>query len=105
MIQKKREEYQNVEGVGRPFEMNPRYPIEKNDAERQTPVVVHLGDLNGQEGGKGMPKNFMRRKGVSFFPTRSIGALKKRRPSRKLLSTLNDHGLQHHSRPRTTEDR
>ena len=63
MIPKKREEYQNVEGVGRPFEMNPRYPIEKNDAERQAPIVIHLGDLNGQEGGKGMPKNFIRKAG------------------------------------------
>jgi hypothetical protein len=63
MIQKKREEYQNVEGAGRPFKMNARYPIEKNDAERQTPVVVHLGDLNGQEGGKGMPKNFHAKRG------------------------------------------
>ena len=63
MIPKKREEYQNVEGVGRPFEMNARYPIEKNDAERQRPIVVHLGDLNGQEGGKGMPKNFIRKAG------------------------------------------
>ena len=63
MIQKKREEYQNVEGVGRPFEMNPRYPIEKNDAERQAPIVIHLGDLNGQQGGKGMPRNFIRKAG------------------------------------------
>ena len=51
------------EGEGRPFEMNPRYPIEKNDAERQAPIVIHLGDLNGQEGGKGMPKNFIRKAG------------------------------------------
>ena len=51
------------EGEGRPFEMNPRYPIEKNDEERQRPIVVHLGDLNGQEGGKGMPKNFIRKAG------------------------------------------
>ena len=63
MIPKKREEYQNVEGVGRPFEMNPRYPIEKNDAERQAPIVIHLGDLNGQQGGKGMPRNFIRKAG------------------------------------------
>jgi hypothetical protein len=63
MIPKKREEYQNNEGAGRPFEMNPRYPIEKNDAERQRPIVVHLADLNGQTDGKGMPKNFVRKAG------------------------------------------
>ena len=51
------------EGEGRPFEMNARYPIEKNDAERQRPIVVDLDDLNGQEGGKGMPKNFIRKAG------------------------------------------
>jgi hypothetical protein len=68
MIQKKREEYQNIEGAGRPFEMNPRYPIEKTNAERQKPIVIHLGDLNGQEGGKGMPKNFVRRAG-RILPT------------------------------------
>ena len=63
MIPKKREDYQNVEGPGRPFEMNPRYPIERNDTERQKPIVVHLADLNGQNGGKGMPKNFIRKAG------------------------------------------
>ena len=63
MIPKKREDYQNVEGAGRPFEMNPRYPIEKTDAERQRPIVVHLGDLNGQTMAKGMPKNFVRKAG------------------------------------------
>jgi hypothetical protein len=63
MITKKREEYQFVGGAGRPFEMNARYPIEKNDEERQRPIVIELGDLNGQEGGKGMPKNFVRKAG------------------------------------------
>lgn len=51
------------EGEGRPFEMNPRYPIEKNDAERQAPIIVDLSDLNGQENSKGMPKNFVRKAG------------------------------------------
>ena len=63
MISKKREDYQNVEGAGRPFEMNPRYPIEKTTAERQKPIIIHLGELNGQNGGKGMPKNFIRKAG------------------------------------------
>ena len=66
MIPKKREDYRDVEGAGRPFEMNLRYPIEKNDAERQRPIIVHLGDLNGQDGGKGMPKNFIRKAGRSL---------------------------------------
>jgi hypothetical protein len=69
MIQKKKEVYTSVEGAGRPFEMNERYPIEKNDAERQRPVIIDLDDLNGQDGGKGMPKNFHRKAGrtlVSF---------------------------------------
>lgn len=52
-----------AEGAGRPFEMNPRYPIEKNDAERQRPVIIELDDLNGQNGDRGMPKNFTRRAG------------------------------------------
>lgn len=49
-----------VTGGGRPFEMPERYPIEKNDAERQRPLVINLTDLNE---GKGMPKNFIRRAG------------------------------------------
>jgi hypothetical protein len=49
MISKKREEYQNVEGQGRPFEMNPRYPEARNDAERNVPIVIDLEDLNGHE--------------------------------------------------------
>ena len=63
MIPKKREEYQFSEGMGRPFEMNARYPIEKNDTERQTPIVIDMDDLNGQEGSKGMPKNFHSKRG------------------------------------------
>ena len=63
MIQKKREEYQNVEGQGRPFEMNPRSGEPKNDTERQRPIVINLNDLNGQTFDKGMPKNFVRKAG------------------------------------------
>jgi hypothetical protein len=63
MIPKKREDYQNVEGAGRPFEMNERYYVEKNDAERNRPIVIHLGELNGQTTSKGMPKNFHTKKG------------------------------------------
>jgi hypothetical protein len=63
MIPKKKEEYQFVEGAGRPFEMNLRYPIEKNDAERQRPVVIDLSDLNGENDAKGMPKNFHTKRG------------------------------------------
>lgn len=63
MIPKKKEDYTFPEGAGRPFEMNPRYPIEKNDAERQAPIIVNLSDLNGQENSKGMPKNFVRKAG------------------------------------------
>lgn len=48
------------EGDGRPFEMNPREPISKTNAERQKPIVIHLGDLNGD--GR-MPKNFIRKAG------------------------------------------
>lgn len=60
MIQKKREEYQENYGQGRPFEMNARYPIEKNDIERQKPVIIDLEDLNSE---RGMPKNFYRKAG------------------------------------------
>ena len=69
MIKKQKTDYQTVEGMGRPFEMNPRYPIEKNDAERQRPVIIHLGELNGQSTDRGMPKNFHKKAGrtlVSF---------------------------------------
>ena len=63
MIEKRKEDYLFREGKGRPFEMNARYPIEKNDAERQKPIVIDLDDLNGQDGGKGMPKNFHKKAG------------------------------------------
>ena len=63
MIQKKVEDYSFIEGAGRLFEMNPRYPIAKNDAERQKPIIIHLGDLNGQNTAKGMPKNFVPKRG------------------------------------------
>lgn len=63
MIPKKREDYQNVEGAGRPFEMNPRYFEPRTDAERQRPIVIHLGELNGQVTAKGMPKNFHTKRG------------------------------------------
>jgi len=63
MIQKKREEYQNIEGAGRPFPMHDQTFEPNNDEERQRPVIVHLADLNGQNGGRGMPKNFVRKAG------------------------------------------
>ena len=52
MITKKREEYQFHLGGGRPYEMNPRTPIEKNDDERQKPVIINLSDLNGPRSSK-----------------------------------------------------
>ena len=60
-----------VTGGGRPFDMPERYPIEKNDKERQTAIVIDLDDLNGQDGGKGMPKNFHRKAGrtIDTFTT------------------------------------
>lgn len=51
------------EGSGRPFNMPERSPIEKNDAERQKAIIIDLEDLNGQEGGKGMPVNFVKKAG------------------------------------------
>lgn len=63
MIPKKKEETQEQYGQGRPFEMNLRYNIEKNDEERQRPVIIHLGDLNGQTSRRGMPKNFHKKAG------------------------------------------
>jgi hypothetical protein len=63
MIPKVKTEYQFVEGSGRPFEMNPRYQIERTMLELQKPVVINLGDLNGQTNAKGMPKNFIRKAG------------------------------------------
>lgn len=52
-----------TEGQGRGFEMNPRIDIEKDDAQRQKMIPIDLSDLNGQNGGKGMPKNFVRKAG------------------------------------------
>lgn len=69
MIPKKKEDYLFSEGMGRPYEMNPRSPIEKTTEERQKPIIVHLGELNGQVTDKGMPKNFHKKAGrtlVSF---------------------------------------
>lgn len=66
MISKSYEEMHSdtfTTGGGRSFDMPERYPIEKNDAERQKPIIIDLNDLNGQEGGKGMPKNFHRKAG------------------------------------------
>ena len=63
MISKKMTDYTFVEGSGRPYEMNPRNFEPRNDAERQQPVVIHLGDLNGQTFAKGMPKNFHTKRG------------------------------------------
>lgn len=52
-----------VSGGGLPFELPSRAELEKNDAERQKPILIELDDLNGQDGGKGMPKNFVRKAG------------------------------------------
>lgn len=48
-----------AKGSGRPFEMNEREPIEKDDAERQVPLIINLSDLNGDRS----PKNFHRKPG------------------------------------------
>ena len=50
-------------GEGRPFEMEERPPVEKNDTERQRPIIIHLSDLNGDESGNNVPKNFSRKAG------------------------------------------
>ena len=63
MIPKKKEDYTFVEGSGRPYEMNFREGEKRDDAERQQPIVINLGDLNGQTYNKGMPKNFIRKAG------------------------------------------
>lgn len=68
MIKKKKEDYQFVEGAGRPFEMNSRYPIEKTTEERLKPVVINLAELNGSEGNERVPKNFHRKNG-RILPT------------------------------------
>jgi hypothetical protein len=62
MIPKSQEKVETEsQDSGRPFYIPPRGPIEKNDAERQRPQIIHLGDLNGQSGGRGMPVSFEKR--------------------------------------------
>lgn len=51
------------EGGGIPFNIPERSPIAKTNLERQRPLLIDLGDLNGQDGSKGMPKNFVKRAG------------------------------------------
>jgi len=68
MIKKKKEDYQFVEGAGRPFEMNPRSPIEKSDAERQKSLVINLSELNGDDEDSRVPKNFHPKRG-RILPT------------------------------------
>lgn len=63
MIKKKKEDYQFVEGAGRPYEVNPRNFEPETDAERQKPVIIHLGELNGQDGNGRVPKNFHPKRG------------------------------------------
>ena len=63
MIKKKKEDYQFIEGAGRPYEVNPRGFELYNDEERQKPVVIHLGELNGQDGNERIPKNFHPKRG------------------------------------------
>ena len=43
--------------------MNFRAGEPTTEAERHKATIIHLGDLNGQEGGKGMPKNFHTKRG------------------------------------------
>jgi hypothetical protein len=71
MIPKKKEDYNFVEGAGRPYEMNPRDALEKTTEERQKPVIIHLGELNGQDGNERAPKNYHRKAGrtVGSFAT------------------------------------
>jgi hypothetical protein len=63
MIPKKKEEYTFPEGAGRPYEMNPRPGELKRNSERQKPVVIHLAELNGQDGNRRIPKNFHPKRG------------------------------------------
>jgi hypothetical protein len=71
MIPKKKEDYNFVEGAGRPYEINPRSPIDKTTEERQKPVIINLGELNGQDGNERAPKNFHPKRG------RTLGTLTK----------------------------
>lgn len=53
-----------INGDGdRGFTIPQRYPVPATDQERRKPIVIDLSDLNGQDGGKGMPKNFVRKAG------------------------------------------
>lgn len=63
MIEKKKEDYLFVEGSGRPYQMIGREPIEKTTSERQNPIMIRLGSLNGQDGNGRAPKNFYRKAG------------------------------------------
>jgi hypothetical protein len=65
MIPKKKEDYTFNEGAGRPYEMTPRAGEPKDDAQRQKPVVIHLGELNGQDGESSgrVPKNYHPKRG------------------------------------------
>jgi aconitase A len=58
-----------IKGGGLPFELPTREEFEKTQAERQKAIIIDLDDLNGQDGSKGMPKNFVRKAGrvVSSF--------------------------------------
>lgn len=68
MIAKKKEDYLFSEGTGRPYGIHPQKEEPKDDAERQKPVIIHLGDL--QQEGKG-PVNFHTKRG------RTLGTLTK----------------------------
>lgn len=63
MIQKKKEDYMFVEGAGRPYEMNLRTEEEKDVQKRNKPMIIHLGELNGQDGNERVPKNFHTKRG------------------------------------------
>lgn len=50
----------NGYGEGLPFFIPERYPILRNDFQRQQPIYIDLADLNE---GQGMPKNFTDKRG------------------------------------------
>jgi hypothetical protein len=60
MIPKQKTDYQEVSGGGLPFDMHEFKREPQNDAERNTPQIIHLGDLN--QDGKA-PVNFIRKAG------------------------------------------
>jgi len=66
MISKDKTDYQEISGGGRPFDMRGYKPEPKTDAERNTPQIIDLQDLN--QDGKA-PVNFSREAGriVSTF--------------------------------------